>query len=82
MMLATCVYQSAYASTDEQAASSQQEPPTMAFLEYLAELEQVDGEWVSALDVAEGKEPTANDKVKHQVTLTEDNSLNEQGDAQ
>ncbi|MBD1388498.1 hypothetical protein IC617_03570 [Neiella sp. HB171785] len=60
MALATCIGQSAYAGTEQQSPATQQEAPSMAFLEYLAELEQVDCEWLSALDVAEHQvEPQA-----------------------
>jgi len=39
------------------AANAQQESqPDLAFLEYLAELENVDGQWMDALDVAKSAE--------------------------
>jgi len=46
-MLALACNMSAYAKEPEK--------PSMAFLEYLAELEQVQGQWVSPLDMQPAK---------------------------
>lgn len=43
------------------ASAQQEKQPDLAFLEYLAELENVDGQWVDAVDVATSEQAIATD---------------------
>ena len=51
MLALACVCHSAYAETEKSSGKLPEASPSLAFLEYLAELQKVDGKWVSPMDM-------------------------------
>lgn len=51
MLALACFCHSAAAKPDKATVNKMEEVPSLAFLEYLAELEKVDGKWVSPMDM-------------------------------
>ena len=56
MLALVCLCHTAHAESDKTSVSKADEAPSLAFLEYLAELQQVDGKWVSPMDMLDNKE--------------------------
>lgn len=54
------------------------EKPSMAFLEYLAELEQVQGQWVSPLDMQPQEKPDNQSDQQAEKKVSGDNTTSEQ----